>query len=337
MFLSIIIPTWKNTEAELIRCMDSIYQSPWRDFEVLVVDDGNETAYGAMLDELAARYPITVIHVPHGGVSAARNLGVKQSKGNYVLFVDADDVLTQQFWIDTEKIKEKGLSFDIIYGLAAGRDERQLSFVKVCEDFEARPLDEKARRALYRQIYAPWEKLYATEDGSLSPGPWARLVRKKFLLHFPFDTKVALGEDVIWNLDMLKADPQVCVIRHVWYYTIGNPNSATRGYRDDIAEQRQIYLRLLKKYILDEDKEAYLIQVFHTLKEIADKYYLSEKNPLSWRQKVEALNRMTRSNPFNELLKPDVKTGGVKLALKLVLCRTGLLLYACKLKMLLRR
>ncbi len=337
MFLSIIIPTWRNTEAELIRCMDSIYQSTWRDFEVLVVDDGNEAAYGAMLDDLAVRYPITVIHASHGGVSTARNLAVKKAQGEFVLFVDVDDVVTGQFWRDVVKIKEKNPSFDIIYGLAASKDERAPFPSKVCEDFVATPLDEKARWALYRHTYAPWKKLYAVENGSVRPGPWARLVRRNFLLQFPFNTRIALGEDVIWNLDILRAEPKVCVMWHVWYYTIGNPNSATRGYRENVVEQYRTYLRTLKKYILKDDKEAYLIQIFYTLKQIADKYYLSEKNSLSWRQKTKEFNCLLKSSPFNEVLEPDVKTEGIKSALKLALCRTGLLLYACKLRMLLRR
>lgn len=337
MFLSIIIPVWKNSEAELICCMDSIYQSTWRDFEVLVVDDGNEAAYGAMLDKLAVRYPITVIHAPHGGVSAARNLAIKEAQGDYVLFVDADDVVTKQFWRDAEKIKEQKISFDIIYGLAGSRDERQPFPIKVCEDFDASLLDEKARRALYRHMYAPWKNLYVTKNSQLRGGPWGRLVRRDFLLHFLFDTKVAIGEDLMWNLDMLKAKPQVCIIRHVWYYIMGNPDSATRGYRENIVEQRRAYLRALKRYILKDDEEIYLFLIFISLKKIADQYYLSEKNPLPWRQKVEAFNRMAKSEPFGELLEFDVKMGGVKPVLKRVLYKAGVLLYAYKLKMLLRR
>lgn len=309
MFLSIIIPTWRNTEAELIRCMDSIYQSTWRDFEVLVVDDGNEAAYGAMLDELTRRYPITVIHAPHGGVSAARNLAVTHARGDYVLFVDADDVVTRQFWRDTEGIRAQGMDFDIIYGMVSDKKEVPLSEA-VRDGFDGWQLDEKERRELYGHMFALRRRRYHVEGGRVRRGPWARLIRRDFLKKFPFDTSLSIGEDAVWNLAMLKADPAGWVMTHVWYYVIGNPDSATRGYRKDRIERVATTLFRMQDYVTSDTVQDYQASIFESLGDIGRLYFLSPKNPQPWFQKVKEFNQMAKSAPFNKVLEFDVKMGG---------------------------
>ncbi len=336
MFLSIIIPTWRNTEAELRRCLSSLYVSSLP-FEVLLVDDGNEAAYGEMLDRMAEeREHLTVLHAPHAGVSAARNLGVLRARGDYVLFVDADDVVTRQFWKDAEEIRRKGIPFDIIYGMVSMKEEAPLS-MEVREDFCGEPLDENVRHALYGHMFALGRGQYRTKEKHLGRGPWARLIRRDFLRRFPFDTSLALGEDMMWNLDMLRAAPKGRVTEHVCYYVIGNPNSATRGYHKESIERHRAMLCALKGYVTPETVGDYHSRIFESLAEIGHKYFLSPQNHLSWFQKVKEFNQVAMSEPFCEVLKSDVKIGGVKPALKLALYRAGLLLYAYKLKMLLGR
>lgn len=338
MFLSIIIPTWRNTEEEIRRCLDSLYVSDL-DFEVLLVDDGNEAAYGEMLDTLAAeREHLTVFHLPHGGVSAARNLGAKRSQGDYVLFVDADDVVTRQFWRDAEEIKAKRITGDIIYGMGFNK-EGVLNPEHISESFEARPIDEAEQRTLYGYMLGrpSMQKLYYKNDCHLQRGPVARLIRRDFLKRFPFDTSLKIGEDVIWNIDMAKAKPTGWVTDHAWYNVIGNPDSASRGYRKTIIDGYQDFLWALKPYIPADEEPVYGLKIINALREIAHKYYLSEKNPMPWRQKVKEFNAMVHSEPFSCLLKTDAKIGGVKLGIKIALARAGLLLHAYKLKSWLKR
>lgn len=335
MFLSIIIPTWRNTEAELIRCMDSIYQSHWQDFEVLLVDDGNEAAYGVMLDKLACRYPITVLHAPHGGASAARNRAVTRAQGDYILFSDADDIVTRQFWHDAEEIKENGIVFDVIYGMTSGTEVAPLKN-KVHEGMYLQELSRAEQRIIYSHLLGQRRSPYITKESYLGAGPVARLVRREFAQRFSFDTTLARGEDVKWNLDMLLAKPRCCWTRHVWYYIVGNPDSVTRGCRKEMIDQHREMIRVFKNYVLADHAEDYLCCIFISLAEIAKIYYLSPRNPLSWAQKVRDFNQVAKSAPFNEILKNDVKIrGGVKPALKLALYKAGLFLYVYKLKRLL--
>ncbi len=338
MFLSVIIPTWRNTEEEIRRCLDSIDQSAWRDFEVLLVDDGNEPAYAAMLDGLVETYPLLrVFHLPHGGVSAARNFGMTKAQGEYILFVDADDIVTKQFWYDAAEIAAKRPDADIIYG-RIWNTETGPFIDNLCERLDLCELNEEETRELYGHFFALQAKKYVKVNGIyLSRGSIARLVRRTFALRCPFRSDLICGEDMVWNFDLLKEKPRMAVTEHVWYCIVGNPESVTRGCRPELIEWHRQLLQVLQNYVTPDTERDYYCRVFESLAEIGKRYYLSPKNPLSWSQKVKEFNQMTRTEPFSLLLKFDAKTGGGKTALKLALYKAGFLLYAYKLKMLLRR
>ena len=98
MLLSIIIPVY-NASATLPRCLDSILaQRGITDFELLLVDDGSKDASAAICADYAARDSrIRVLRKENGGVSSARNLGLDKAQGEWVMFVDSDDVLLPTF------------------------------------------------------------------------------------------------------------------------------------------------------------------------------------------------------------------------------------------------
>ena len=95
--ISIIVPVYK-AEKVMSRCLESILNQTFKDWELILVDDGSPDRSG----ELCERYKcqdsrIIVIHQPNGGVSSARNAGLKQAQGDYVTFVDADDYLYSNY------------------------------------------------------------------------------------------------------------------------------------------------------------------------------------------------------------------------------------------------
>lgn len=334
MRLSIIIPTYNNHISDMIRCLDSVYDTAYQDFEVLMIDDGSEVSYQVELDQLETRYErLMVLHKAHAGVSAARNFGVQKAQGDYILFVDADDVVTKKFWRDVWKIAEdRTLQADIVYGLV---NDGRADGVSVCDSPEH--LDEEGKKELYRHFFALGCSAFWTREGHVGRGPCARMIRKKMALIYPFDEKLAYGEDAIWNLDLLSKNPSVVIIRHIWYQVIGDPRSATRGYHADFIERLRAYLSVLKSYEQSGMERDYHQRLFEALGEIGRTYFLSPQNPLPWNEKVKEFNKISYSYPFNGLLENDVKMGGVKPLLKLALYRAGLLLYVYKLKMMLHR
>ena len=94
--LSIIVPVY-GVEKYLSRCIDSILNQTFRDFELILIDDGSPDNCGAICDDYAARDSrIKVIHQQNKGVSAARNAALDVAIGSYLGFVDGDD------WVEPE-------------------------------------------------------------------------------------------------------------------------------------------------------------------------------------------------------------------------------------------
>lgn len=96
MKLSIIVPVYK-VEKYIRRCLDSIINQTFTDFELILVDDGSPDTSGEICEGYAKKDErIRVIHQENKGLSGARNTGVEVSKGEYIGFVDSDD------WIELE-------------------------------------------------------------------------------------------------------------------------------------------------------------------------------------------------------------------------------------------
>ena len=95
--VSIIIPVY-NVEKYLSKCLDSIINQSFKNFELLLIDDGSSDNSGKICDEYAMNDKrIKVIHKKNEGVSRARNIGIDLSKGRYIMFCDSDDFVKRDW------------------------------------------------------------------------------------------------------------------------------------------------------------------------------------------------------------------------------------------------
>ncbi len=94
--ISIIVPVYK-TELYLAKCVESLLSQTYRNFELILVDDGSPDRCGAICDEYAQKdLRVKVIHKDNGGLSEARNTGIDLARGELITFIDSDD------WVDTD-------------------------------------------------------------------------------------------------------------------------------------------------------------------------------------------------------------------------------------------
>jgi len=122
MVFSIIVPVY-NVEKYIKKCLDSIVNQDFHDYEVIVVDDGSTDGGSIICDNYAINYPcIKVIHQQNGGLSRARNVGIENAAGDYIMFVDSDD------WIAEGTLKKFGEivlqnDIDLVVGKAKSIDD----------------------------------------------------------------------------------------------------------------------------------------------------------------------------------------------------------------------
>lgn len=97
VLVSVVIPVY-NMEQYLSRCVDSVLGQTYKNLEIFLIDDGSIDNSGALCDMYSTRDSrVTVIHKKNGGLSSARNAGLREAGGEYIAFVDSDDWLDEDF------------------------------------------------------------------------------------------------------------------------------------------------------------------------------------------------------------------------------------------------
>ena len=162
--ISIVVPIY-NVEKYLPKCIESILNQTYKNFELILVDDGAKDNCGKICDEYAQKdNRIIVIHKENGGLSSARNAGIDIAKGEYIGFVDSDD------WIQSEMYEK------LVYLIENyNADIAQCEFINApYEDIKIQPEEEVIKtftnieglNNLYNDMYVStvvaWNKLYKT-------------------------------------------------------------------------------------------------------------------------------------------------------------------------------
>lgn len=334
--LSIIIPIYNNLEHELSRCLDSICHTEYDPFiEILCIDDGSE--HPEVLDRVVEEFPNAhVYHKENGGTSSARNFGMMQAKGQYVSFVDADDVITSHMLAEVfATIRD--FKPDIVYGyvLQIRVDAFKESLNRIAiKSSTARVLSDEDRQTLYDHMccFDAGQFIDAGSGAYISRGPIARVVKREAACNCLFTADVPLGEDEIWNISLLRNNKhaKVMVMDSVWYLYMVNTRSATRRYRPAAISDEKRRMSILDG-LLGDTREAelgYLNKTYGIMSEICNTYYFHDECPVPYWQKPFDFYRLQFMEPWGRHIQWrksfDLGTNGI---VKWFLLRTGLLYF----------
>ncbi len=185
--LSIIIPVYK-VEATLRECLDSVLKEAPTDSEIILVDDGSPDNSPQMCDEYALKDSrVRVIHQKNSGASTARNTGLKQATGEYVFFLDSDDYLTNGYF---DKLLFHNADLIISNFIAFYSDSTPDFFIDISSSESQYTLPEFLN---HFSIFFP----------TMFNFPWGKIYKRDIILNnnISFDTKVAINEDLLFNLD----------------------------------------------------------------------------------------------------------------------------------------
>lgn len=217
--ISIIVPVY-NTEKYLHRCIDSILVQTFTDFELLLINDGSTDKSGEICDEYAMKDSrIRVFHKKNGGVSSARNLGLDNTKGEWVAFVDSDD------WIKT----------DYLYSMMSQSDaDMIMSSFEIIDNFEEWDNNIKNELYNYSKIKFFLERYINT---ATLCAPWCKLFKVSLIGNLRFNELISFKEDTIFVFEYLDKVNRVRTINS-WGYQ----------YRRGINESLSVKLLSVKEY-----------------------------------------------------------------------------------------
>lgn len=219
--ITVIVPCW-HAAATLPRLAASVLDGAPENLQLLLVDDGSPDGTGDVCDALAANDPrVQALHRPNGGAAAARNTGLDAAAGDWVLFADADDELLPGLWAALPPAFDSGAGI-IMYGMdrASGPSPCPLA-----PGFYPSPAD-----------FGPALEPLLFESGYLAT-PCNKLYRRRLLEGVRFDEALKINEDVLFNLQVLRALPAFYCLERAFYHENNvTSGSLSRRLRGDLLD-----------------------------------------------------------------------------------------------------
>jgi len=224
MMISVVIPAY-NAEDTIEKAVDSVLDQTEKDLEIVAVDDGSTDRTGQILDELCRKDPrIRIIHQANGGVSRARNAGIRAAKGKYLMTLDDDDTISPCMLETMRKEAEKSGSDLVICGI-------RLVYPDHTESFEAKEAF-SAPKDRFLQEKMAWlydNHLLTTHSNKLYD---LDLIRKKGVF---YDPALQINEDSDFVLRYLAHCKIISLIPGAYldYYQHGIGQSLITTFRDN--------------------------------------------------------------------------------------------------------
>lgn len=233
--ISVIIPVY-NVEKYLRRCLDSVLNQTFQDWEAICVNDGSPDNSAEILDEYAARDSrFKVINKKNGGLSDARNVGMTHARGEYILYLDSDDFIHPQtmeityFLATRDKSDIVSFTYDRIY-----RPQLMVRHVLKLDTDRVVPLRmrKKYKPAGIKTLITDDVFVYATERAHNMFNPkrkwlikhcqvWKNLYRRELISDIPF-IKGILFEDFPWWSAVMLKKPRVTIAPLPLYFYVPN-------------------------------------------------------------------------------------------------------------------
>lgn len=224
--VSIIIP-FCNAKPYLEKCLDGIISQTYPNLEILLIDDGSTDGSAELSDDLAKKDTrITVIHSPNLGVSNARNIGIRESKGEFIVFVDSDDLVEPDM---VQVYVEHMIRYDVDL-VVSSFYEHYINKNKVVK---------------YNMLYAGvvksdhfledvWEEsFFGKNRKKLHPSCWGKLFKRSIITgrNIQFDITLKYGEDILFLFDYMMVIKNAYFLHDFYpYYYIIHDHSVTKKF-----------------------------------------------------------------------------------------------------------
>ena len=217
--LTVVIPVY-NVEKYLKRCIESILIQEWKNYDILLVDDGSTDNSPQICDDYAKAYDfISVIHKKNGGLSAARNTGISHAEGEYVYFPDSDDWIEPNTFSDLAEVIESD-QYDII---SFNRE-----FVK--SEADIIKSDSKQSKRLTGKEALVEMFSYGFITGFANDKIYRKALFTKNNIQFPVGKYY---EDLGTNYKLFLAAKKIYATNQKYYhYLIDNPDSITQSWNE---------------------------------------------------------------------------------------------------------
>ncbi|WP_249029450.1 glycosyltransferase family 2 protein [Tannockella kyphosi] len=295
--VSVVIPVY-NREKYIERCVNSIQQQTYRNIEIIIVNDGSTDSSLSICKQLQENdNRIKLYSQENKGVSFARNVGIRNSTGTYLLFVDSDD------YIEKETIE---------VAIPRMRDDADMVM------FGIKVINKLGHTHPHGQTEGPltvgtmMEDYFLAINGILHNSPCNKVYQKQILEKHKilFDENVKNGEDVLFNFEYYQYIKNILYIDNYFYYYYSHKNQSSDTYNEDhlnsvlyrFNKEKILYKNIMKKEVdIIKSNQMFLSYIKRTC-------FNNHLSPYEYKKKLQFLKEYINNSEVQGLLstyKPD--------------------------------
>lgn len=312
--VSIIIPVY-NVQDYLAECLDSIMEQTYQNIEILLINDGSTDASGKICDEYQKKDSrIKVFHRKNSGVSATRNYGIEQSKGEWLFFVDSDD------WIDKRTVEfvmnHVRLEDDICFiGNKIVKEYVAINDTLIKrEDLTVKYAEETDFHDFQMRIFNRDRNAVCNKNLIKLSSPW-KFYRREIIIDNKifFPENLPNGEDGIFNLYAYRYAKKGVIIENPVYYYRQRADSVTNKYTEHVETDFYKLHQEYKKFIATETQkkedfeDVWAERLIWSLSFCCILKYCNPDNPDSYSKRKNDFLRELELHYKNEVKLVDLK------------------------------
>lgn len=277
--ISIIVPVY-NAESMLNRCIDSVINQKFPDWELLLIDDGSTDCSGKICDEYASKDSrIRVFHKVNGGVSSARNIGLDNALGKWITFIDSDDKILDGVFPLLENLESDLVLFNFIISQNNNDFTQYLFKVNILyDDFQMKNVLEQYIHSLIFRV------------------PWGKFYRKDLIGFLRFDTNIRIGEDTLFVFSYLNKCSSILLRQEIYYYYWEGIKDYGVKYALKVDEALYIIDKIYQSYKkLNIESKVFLLFIFNFFWSLCEKdfygkeyIWFGDKNVISIWNKIKS-------------------------------------------------
>lgn len=291
MKFSIIIPVY-NTEKYLKRCIESVLSQTYQNFEMIIINDGSNDNSEEILKNYTSNFKIKIIKQTNHGLSYSRNVGIRKAKGDYIIFLDSDDLI------------EKDL-LNIINKNISGEDMIKYSY---CDFRNNEKINNKT--IIFKNLKGKIAFKTLIESKIIFEMACLYAYKRTYLQNYAFEVGKYHEDTGLIPILIYNAKQVSSINYHGYIYNRNNETSIT-SYTDDKKEyKKSLDVLYFFKKVKSKEKDKYLLSFYANA-------VLLKVNSLKGNNKKEFIKEIKKEKVYNYILTNTLKRKIKKLMLKI--------------------
>lgn len=251
--VSVIVPVY-NAESTIKKCIRSILAQTYKNFELILVDDGSEDNSSNICNKYKYDTRVKAFRIQNHGAAYARNFALNHSMGEYLMFCDADDYYAEDYIYQMVRTIQLTKADIVISGYFFEKNQRFHSSVKM-----------KSKSLSKNEIIK-----HMTIDTDLGGFPWNKIFRRTIINNLRFPEDLLIMEDAYFFLGAMQNTENIYYLAKPLYYYCNNSNSITKKIENIYSSNNtNQYLssweKILNNFIFDKKSKKYIYAAMYKI------------------------------------------------------------------------